>query len=112
MIMYTGDREPDLKVTVENADPDGPGVDLTGLTIRMLGLRDGVKVFDHPPDNIAVVGLKTELTMAWANNDNFLDEVGDDVEIEVEITWPGDKKQTVRTFEVIDIREDVDKLVA
>jgi hypothetical protein len=106
MIMRTGDLKPDLKITLSDSDV---GVDVTDATVRIIGARGNTKVIDREPDAVLVTGTgaatTSQLTLLWQNG-----ETDDDgrIDIEVEVTWPGNKPQSFEPGHV-DIRTDLDK---
>lgn len=92
MDMKRGDLEPALVLTVEDADGLAD-LDLV-LSWRILGKLRGVLVVDDAPDTVEVDPLNdalATLTRAWVAGET--DTVGD-MQVEVEATWPGDRKQT------------------
>lgn len=102
MRMFQGDLDPDLEVTL--SDPD-VSVDTTSATVRVIGKRDDVIVFDRAPTSNVLVGNTSVITMAWQPGDT--DEVGR-IAIEVEVTWPGVQPQTFRPLRGVKIRRDFD----
>lgn len=104
MRMATGDLKPDLTMTLSASDP----VDATAATgIRILGRRDDTLIIDRTPDQIAVVGDTSVLTMLWQDGDT--DSIGR-IQFEAELTWPGNKVQTFRASGGVDIYRDFDQL--
>lgn len=102
MRMYTGDLKPDLQVTCSADEP----VDLDdAVSVRIIGRRDDTIVFDSTPDTQTVVGDTTVVTRLWQPGDTA--ETGR-IQIEVEATWPGNKKQTFRANGGVDIHRDFD----
>lgn len=102
MRMYTGDLKPDLQVTCSADEP----VDLDdAVSVRIIGRRDDTIVFDSTPDTQTVVGDTTVVTRLWQAGDTA--ETGL-IQIEVEATWPGNKKQTFRANGGVDIHRDFD----
>lgn len=101
--MYTGDLEPDLEVELSSTDDD---VDVsTATSVRILGKRRGELIFDRPPSDTEVVDGKSVVTMVWQAGDT--DEVGQ-IQIEVEVTWPGVRPQTFRCGGGVMIARDFD----
>lgn len=106
MTMYTGDLKPDMEVTLTAADP----VDLTLATaVRIIGQRDGETIFDRPPSTTEVVGDTSVVTMVWQDGDT--DEPGV-IDVEVEVTWPGPRKQTFRARGGVNVAPDFDYVTA
>lgn len=97
MKMYRGDLKPDLVISCTD---DGEPVDLTtAVTVRVIGVRNGVTVFDR-----AVTGTADgKVTMEWQAADTA--ETGR-ILVEAEVTWPGDKPQTFRPGEAVDVVAD------
>lgn len=97
MLMYREDRKPDLVLTITD---NGVPVDLTGATsIRLIAVRD----FTTTVIDAAVSGdASGVITYLWAAADT--ETVGSLV-VEVEITWPGGLKQTIRAAERVTIVE-------
>lgn len=91
MIMFRGDLKPDLTVTLTDGEDDA-AVDLTAATaIRVIGKKDGVKIFDRAPTGTP--GVDGVVVMQWLAADT--DEAGV-IAIEVEVMWPNTKPQTFR----------------
>lgn len=99
--MYTGDLKPDLEVTC-TADT---AVDLTAASsVRIIGKRDDTIVFDDTP-TLTVDGDTTVAKRLWEAGDTA---VAGCIQIEVEATWPGNKKQTFRADGGVDVHLDFD----
>lgn len=107
--MYQNDLKPDYVVQLTDVDPDGTitEVDLTTATaVRVIGVlvpTGGVAEdkFDRPATSADSGGL---VMMEW--------EVGDTdtlglLSTEVEVMWPGDKPQTFRPPELVQILADL-----
>lgn len=93
MKMATGDLKPDLKITL---DDDGTPIDLTGLTLEVhIEKPDGTVV-----DRAATGDAQGVVTMVWQAGDT--DQVGS-MRVDVEITWPGPKPQTIRLDDYVTI---------
>jgi lysophospholipase L1-like esterase len=102
--MYTGDLKPDLRVTLSAAGP----VDVTEAeNVRIIGKRGDHIVFDRAPDTQDVVGDTSVLTMLWQDGDT---DTKGRIQVEVEVTWPGDERQTFRANGGVDIYTDFDQL--
>jgi hypothetical protein len=102
MILYTGDLEPPLTVTLSADDP----VDVTSATaVRIIGTRDGgaTEAFSRSPSSTAIVGDTTVVTMDWQAGDT--DDPGT-IRIEVEVEWPGVRPETFRPSGGVQIRPD------
>jgi hypothetical protein len=100
--MYTGDLKPDLEVVCSADTP----VDLDDATsVRIIGKRGDTIVFDTVPDDMTVTGDTTLVTRLWQPGDTA--DIGR-IQIEVEATWPGNKKQTFRADGGVDVRRDFD----
>ena len=107
--MYKGDLKPDYSVAlvdVAEDDTETP-IDLsTATSVRVVGVHIDTEtgtvtpVFDRAADTYTAGGV---VTMAWQAGDT--DQVGF-IYTEVEIMWPGNKPQTIRPPEVIDVRDD------
>lgn len=99
--MYTNDLKPDLVITLSGSDP----VDLTLATdVKIIGTRLGKPLFTRDPDVAPVVdGDTSVVTMYWQTGDTA--RVGT-IDIEVEVTWPGDKKQTYRAARGVKVNPD------
>lgn len=103
--MFTGDRKPDLVITLSDGDPDG-WVDIgDALSIRIIGRRTTEIVFDRSPTSSTVVDTTSVLTMEWQVGDT---DVPGRMQIEVEVAWPGGKLQTFRPSSTVDVVKDFD----
>jgi hypothetical protein len=101
--MYTGDLEPDLKVTLSSATE---AVDITtASSVRIIGRRGLDIIFDRAPTDTIIDGDTSVVTMEWGAGDT--DERGR-IQIEVEVTWPGTRPQTFRADGGVDILTDFD----
>lgn len=102
MTMFTGDLKPDMEVTLSARE----AVDITFATqVRIIGTRDGVIIFDRAPNTTEVVDDTSVVTMVWQDGDT--DEPGV-IEVEVEVTWPGPRKQTFRARGGVNVAPDFD----
>jgi hypothetical protein len=100
--MYTGDEKPDLELTLSADDPVNTS---TATAVRIIGRVNGTIIFDRAPSTTTIVGDTTVLTMLWQSADT--DQIGR-IQIEVEVTWPGDKQQTFRADGGVDVLRDFD----
>lgn len=102
MKMYTGDLLPVLEITLSADDP----VDLTlADSILIIGRLNNKQtpLFSRAPSTQNVVGDTTVLTMNWQVGDTV--KAGE-IKLEVEVLWPGDKPQTFRVEDCVQIFED------
>lgn len=102
MRMFTGDLKPDLDVTLSGDS----AVDATVAEgIKVIGRRNGEEIFsrDIDPGDVTVDGSSSVVTMQWEDGDT--DDAGY-IEIEVEVTWPGSRKQTFRSDNKVSVVED------
>jgi hypothetical protein len=105
MKIYTGDLKPDLRVVLSDATPDG-GVDVgVANAVRIIGKRNGEIIFDRAPSTTQTIGDESLLTMEWQAGDT--DDAGF-IQLEVEVTWPGNKKQTFRPSGGVNVATDFD----
>lgn len=97
MKIYRGDLKPDLVVTLTDG---GVPINLTSAaSIRLIGTRLGVVVID-----VLVTGTSQGVvTYLWAEQDTAV--IGD-IDIEVEVMWPGDKPQTFRPRQRVEVVTD------
>lgn len=97
MRMFRGDKKPDLVITCSD---NGAVVNLTAATsIRLIGVSNGVVVIDA-----AVSGTATGVvTYVWQTVDTATVRT---IKVEVEVTWPGAKKQTFRPGDAVQIVPD------
>jgi hypothetical protein len=97
MRMYRGDLRPDLVITLRDGKQT---LDLTHVdAIHVIGYRNNALLFRR-----AVTGsAQGVVSMEWQSGDT--DIVGR-IEVEVEVTWAGNKPQTFRPVEVVDIVKD------
>lgn len=99
MRIYRGDLMPSLVITC--LDGDDP-VDLTIATsVFVIGVRDGVVLFNRAATSATALGV---VTMDWVANDTAVTGV---IEVEVEVTWPGARAQTFRPPEMVTIAPDL-----
>lgn len=99
MRMFRGDLKPDLSITCyDGADP----VNLsTASTVKVIGVRDGVALFNRAATSAGADGV---VTMEWQAGDTST--VGQ-IAVEVEVTWPGGKPQTFRPAESVKVEPDL-----
>lgn len=110
MRIYRGDLTPDLEITCTNRvynpatgrhDQTTP-VDLTAATtVKVIGVRDGVEVFNRPVNDDAPDGV---VTMPWQPGDT---DTPGQIVVEVEVTWPGGKLQTFRPQDYVTVAPDL-----
>lgn len=100
--MKRGDLAPELRVQVTSDDLTLTPEALTGANI--MGRLDGTVIFNRPAATITAVPGGVEVTMAFEAADT--DEAGP-VDIEVELIWPGNKPQTIRTGNILLITPDI-----
>lgn len=102
--MFTGDLKPDLVLTLSASDPVNAH---DALSIRVIGIRGGVIAFDHAidPASAVVSGGKSVITMEWQVEDTANPGY---INGQVEVTWPGNKKQTFPFDESIKVERDAD----
>lgn len=101
---FTGDLEPPL--IIELSAPDA-AVDIsTATAVRVIG-RDDTRniIFDRAPTDTEVTGDISVVTMNLQSGDT--DERGA-IQVEVEVMWPGNRPQTFRPFDVLDVVTDFD----
>lgn len=99
MRIYRGDLKPDLVITC--LDGDAP-VDLTVATsVSVIGVRDGVVLFNRAATSSTALGV---VTMLWQSGDTNLAGV---IEVEVQVTWSGAKPQTFRPPDVVTVAPDL-----
>lgn len=99
MKIYRGDLKPDLRITC--LDGDAP-VDLTVATsVKVIGVRDGVVLFNRAATTATAAGV---VTMLWQTADTAVTGV---IEVEVEVTWSGAKPQTFRPPDVVTVAPDL-----
>lgn len=104
LLMYTGDRKPDLRITL--SDSAGDGVDATeAALVRVIGKRGSVEVFDAEADTVTVDGLTSIVTHAWGAGET---DTAGWIAVEVEVTWPDGKLQTFRPEAGVKIVADFD----
>lgn len=97
MKLYRNDLKPDLVVTLTDG---GTPINLTTATsVRVIGVKSGATLFNRTTTGTSA-GV---VTMPWEVGDT--DEAGR-IYVEVEVTWPGNKPQTFRPHEVVDIVAD------
>lgn len=99
-VIYTGDLEPPFVGTLSAADP----VDSTAVPNRLIGTRAGVIVLDEVIADKVKVGDTTVVTFNWLVP---FTEPGP-IDFEVEVTWPGDRKQTFPACNTFIVRRDAD----
>lgn len=87
----TGDRLPVLHITLS---ADDPVIATDFVLIRILGRVDRTLLIDRAPDTVTQNGDSVDLTMTWTALDTADPAV---IDIQVEVTWPGNLKQTFRT---------------
>ena len=104
MRMFTGDLKPDLIVTLSGDTP----VDATDAeSVRIIGKRNGEVVIDEAvdPGNIEVVGDTSTVLYQWQAGET---DTPGYIEIEVELSWPGARKQTFRADSKVAVVTDFD----
>jgi predicted dehydrogenase len=100
-VMYTGDLEPSLEITLSGREP----VDATTVPVRIIGTRGGVIVIDQPPTTKTLSGDTTVLTYQWQSGDTA---TPGPIEFEVEVMWPGNRPQTFESCNRVVIKKDAD----
>lgn len=103
MKIKRGDLKPDLVIDLTD-DPDDSGERVpfdpsAAESIRIIGVRGTAVVFDRTPTS----QTGSELRMEWTPGDTAV--VGR-IFLEVEITWPGDKPQTVPVDDAVIVVAD------
>lgn len=107
-IMSTGDLEPSITFVLSATTDDNVPipVNVTGYPVRILGTRGDTLVIDREPDNIAIVGNTSVLTLDWQDGET---DLPGRIQFEIEVTWvPGSRPQTFVTNEDVKLREDAD----
>lgn len=104
MKIKRGDLKPDLVIDLTD-DPENTGTrvpfDPTAAeSIRIIGVRGTTVVFDRAPTTTTPSG---ELRMEWQPADTAT--VGR-IFVEVELTWPGGKPQTIPVDDAIIVVAD------
>lgn len=99
--MKRGDLFPDLRILITSGDPAFNPDAIA--SVRVAGAIDGTVVFDRAATPAAVEG-GVLITMPFEATDT--DEAGR-VVVEVELTWPGNKTQTIRTGNHLLITPDI-----
>lgn len=99
-VIYTGDLEPAFEGTLSARDP----VNSTAVPNRLIGTRGGVIVIDEVITDKTVVGDTTVVRFPWTTP---FTEPGP-IEFEVEVTWPGDRRQTFPACNTFLVLRDAD----
>lgn len=107
MKMFTGDLKPDLRLVL-SSQLDGINVG-DALDVKIVAKDESTDevLFSRTPSSQSVEGTGSEavstLTMEWQPSDTAKPRV---MLIEVEITWPPDKVQTLLAVQNVTVRAD------
>lgn len=99
-VMYTGDLEPPFEGVLSGRDP----VDTTAVPNRLIGTRGGQIIFDEIITDKTVVGDTTVVKFDWLVPFTTTGPI----KFEVEVEWPGNRKQTFPACNKFIVKRDAD----
>lgn len=100
-IIYTGDLEPPLRITLSGKT----AVDTTAVPNRLVGYRGGTIVIDEILTDKVVVGDTTVVTYPWQDGDT---DTPGPIYFEVEVEWTPNRGQTFPGCNKVLVRRDAD----